>query len=409
MHRQVRRRGHQPYLTFYDDDSGERTELSYATFDNWTAKTANLLAEQLGVRPGKPVATVLGTSWIAVVAAFACWKVGAALWPIDARALRESDSLPQANATFLREDLLGTYRGLQRQDVIAVGSGPAGRLATDVGDVVRYAEEVAAFGDDYDDPAVALDDDGLVVPGSRGAHVRLDQHGLLAAADALGAWGLSEGDRLLCAVGTASVEGLVLACLGAFAAGASVVLVRGQQPGGFWQRVITERVTLAMLPEAMLGRLPQGDSPGFRGFLAPGRPGRAAGASRSVSAAGTPRHDGHPVFRGQGVVEATCASTLGPLGLDPETRGWVDGTGLSYAGCATVHADVAALAPDGSPLPRGTLGELGVRGPVVASGHWFRDDLDDLAFAGGWLHTGQEGVIHPGPDGREHVFVTGEH
>src|SRR5688572_3007266 len=31
-----------PLLTWYDDATGERTELSGATLDNWVAKTANL-------------------------------------------------------------------------------------------------------------------------------------------------------------------------------------------------------------------------------------------------------------------------------------------------------------------------------------------------------------------------------
>jgi acyl-CoA synthetase (AMP-forming)/AMP-acid ligase II len=47
-----------------------------------------------------------------------------------------------------------------------------------------------------------------------------------------------------------------------------------------------------------------------------------------------------------------------------------------------------------------------VRGPVVAGGHWAREDLDRQAYAGGWLHTGRRGVVELGPGGREHVFVT---
>src|SRR5579859_6537412 len=31
-----------PLITFYDDATGERVELSVKTFDNWVAKTANL-------------------------------------------------------------------------------------------------------------------------------------------------------------------------------------------------------------------------------------------------------------------------------------------------------------------------------------------------------------------------------
>ena len=45
LERQVERYQDKPFLTWYDDDRGERVELSYKTFANWLAKTANLLVE----------------------------------------------------------------------------------------------------------------------------------------------------------------------------------------------------------------------------------------------------------------------------------------------------------------------------------------------------------------------------
>jgi hypothetical protein len=66
-----------PLLTFYDDATGERTELSAATFANWVAKSANLLADELGVGPGNRVALRLPAHWQTVVALHAIWRVGA--------------------------------------------------------------------------------------------------------------------------------------------------------------------------------------------------------------------------------------------------------------------------------------------------------------------------------------------
>ncbi|PBC79521.1 uncharacterized protein (TIGR03089 family) [Streptomyces sp. TLI_235] len=40
-----------PLITFYDDSTGERVELSAKTFDNWVAKTANLLQDELNAGP----------------------------------------------------------------------------------------------------------------------------------------------------------------------------------------------------------------------------------------------------------------------------------------------------------------------------------------------------------------------
>jgi uncharacterized protein (TIGR03089 family) len=44
----------QPVLTWYDDATGERVELSGVTLDNWVAKTANLLVDGCGLTPGRP-------------------------------------------------------------------------------------------------------------------------------------------------------------------------------------------------------------------------------------------------------------------------------------------------------------------------------------------------------------------
>src|SRR5215468_10131545 len=45
-----------PLLTYYDDATGERAELSAATLANWVAKTANLLQDELAVSAAGGVA-----------------------------------------------------------------------------------------------------------------------------------------------------------------------------------------------------------------------------------------------------------------------------------------------------------------------------------------------------------------
>jgi len=65
-----------PLVTFYDDATGERTELSVATFANWVAKTANLLVDDLAVEPGAAVAVALPLHWQTLVWVQAAWSVG---------------------------------------------------------------------------------------------------------------------------------------------------------------------------------------------------------------------------------------------------------------------------------------------------------------------------------------------
>ncbi len=66
----------QPFVTFYDDESGERTELSVKTYANWVSKTANLFAEELMLDPGDAIRIDLPPHWLGVVFLGAAWTCG---------------------------------------------------------------------------------------------------------------------------------------------------------------------------------------------------------------------------------------------------------------------------------------------------------------------------------------------
>lgn len=65
-----------PRVTWYGP-GGERIELSGKVLDNWVAKTANLLVEELDAGPGSRVAVDLPGHWRAAVWLLACWSAGA--------------------------------------------------------------------------------------------------------------------------------------------------------------------------------------------------------------------------------------------------------------------------------------------------------------------------------------------
>lgn len=75
----VRRDGAGPFLTYYDDASGERIELSALTMANWVAKTANLLVDEYDLEPGETVVIGLPPHWLGVVWALAAWSAGASV------------------------------------------------------------------------------------------------------------------------------------------------------------------------------------------------------------------------------------------------------------------------------------------------------------------------------------------
>ncbi|MEP6814269.1 MAG: TIGR03089 family protein [Marmoricola sp.] len=66
----------QPLVTFYDDVSGERTELSVTTYANWVAKTAGVFVDDLGLDTGDRAAVDLPTHWLGPVFLGAAWLAG---------------------------------------------------------------------------------------------------------------------------------------------------------------------------------------------------------------------------------------------------------------------------------------------------------------------------------------------
>jgi uncharacterized protein (TIGR03089 family) len=75
---EVRRDGSRPLVTFYDDASGERVELSVVTFANWVAKTAGLLQDELLLDRGARALVDLPVHWLGPVWLTALWSTGAA-------------------------------------------------------------------------------------------------------------------------------------------------------------------------------------------------------------------------------------------------------------------------------------------------------------------------------------------
>lgn len=65
-----------PLVTFYDSASGERVELSVATFDNWVNKLANLFSMELGLASGDDIVVDLPLSWQSSVVIVGAWSAG---------------------------------------------------------------------------------------------------------------------------------------------------------------------------------------------------------------------------------------------------------------------------------------------------------------------------------------------
>ena len=66
----------QPLVTFYDDATGERVELSRITYANWVAKAASLVVDEHGLTRGDALRLDLPPHWLGPVFLGAAWTAG---------------------------------------------------------------------------------------------------------------------------------------------------------------------------------------------------------------------------------------------------------------------------------------------------------------------------------------------
>lgn len=92
------------------------------------------------------------------------------------------------------------------------------------------------------------------------------------------------------------------------------------------------------------------------------------------------------VVQGFGMTELSPLATLLPPWYHTE-KGRMSGK-LRSAGRASFYTEVLIVDAQGKEVPRGTVGEIIVRGPNVMQGYWNKPELTAAAVRDGWMHTG---------------------
>lgn len=90
-------------------------------------------------------------------------------------------------------------------------------------------------------------------------------------------------------------------------------------------------------------------------------------------------------LHGWGMTELSPLGTLLPVELrDPK----VAGKRLRSVGIPTANEEIRIVDEHGNDVPRGEVGEMIVRGPMVMKGYWNKPAETAEALRGGWMHTG---------------------
>jgi uncharacterized protein (TIGR03089 family) len=230
-----------PVLTYCDDATGERTELTAAQLAGWASRTAGLLHEGCGLGAGSRAAVLLPPHWQTAAVLLGAWSAGLAvsfrLWAtaglpvyergndvaLDAVFVARSrldswlDDVPEATHRYV----LGLTAGTSDDDV------PLGYLDF-LSEVRRYPDSLPAYAPVRRTDAASVDGTSFREWGglARELAARLD---------------LRTGDRVL--VDVAAHEHPVTWLLAPLSVGASVLLCANLDPATVDARAAAEQVT----------------------------------------------------------------------------------------------------------------------------------------------------------------------
>jgi acyl-CoA synthetase (AMP-forming)/AMP-acid ligase II len=97
-------------------------------------------------------------------------------------------------------------------------------------------------------------------------------------------------------------------------------------------------------------------------------------------------------IQGYGMTETTAAATyLFPADHRRALAG--DEKLLLSAGRPLLGTEVRIVDDDDAAVPNGTIGEVAIRGPQLMRGYWNLPDASAEALKGGWMHTGDAGIL----------------
>jgi acyl-CoA synthetase (AMP-forming)/AMP-acid ligase II len=352
----------------------------------------------VGVGPQDAVAIVMpnGPEMAAIFLAVACAATAAPLNP----AYREDefdfylDDL-QAKALLILAGpdaparTVAARRGIRVIDVMPDLEGPAGAVTFSV-----PSADKGPMQPDPDDVALVLHTSGTT---SRPKIVPLRQRNLAASARHIAeTLALTPADRSLVIMPLFHIHGLIGALLSSMYAGASAHCPPGFNALKFFGWLDEAKATwysaVPTMHQTILARADRNQE-----ILAR----RRLRFIRSSSASLPPpvmkaleETFGCPVLESYGMTEATHQMASNPLPPAPRKPGSV---GIAAG------PEVAIMDNDGNLLPRGTIGEIVIKGPNVTSGYLNNPKANAEAFTNGWFRTGDQGVM----DAEGYVSLTG--
>jgi long-chain acyl-CoA synthetase len=363
--------------------------VSYGEFDARTDALAAGLAD-LGVEPGNVVSVMLPNRLEFLEAWWGILKAGAVFGPINPAftAPEAAYVVGHSRAVAIVTDRHGaaTLAGAggtpelaPLRHLISVDEGAEVTLDS----LADRGTKVPANSRSRDDLAAVLYTSGTTGK-PKGAMLT---HANVLANAGMGAelLPLVAGERVGMMLPLFHVNAQVVTCVIPMMVGCEVVMWDRFSASTFWQTVDElEPVAISAVPTILAAVLHTANAPRGRTSLRYVICG-AAPLSRELLEAFESRFDIR-VLEGYGLTESTCVSSLNPY-YGERKPGSI---GLPVRG-----QPMKIVAPDGSAVTDGELGEIVVQGPNVMAGYLHNPQATTSTIRDGWLHTGDVGYVDP--------------
>ncbi|MGP1678798.1 MAG: class I adenylate-forming enzyme family protein [Burkholderiales bacterium] len=385
----------QDTVTQYPDREGfigADWRLTYRQFDRIVNRIAAGL-EQHGIRRGDHVAVLLGVQVEMALSFFAVMKLGAILVPLNTRfkgeelAYEINDS--ESKALIVDEEFWPTINSVRGQlamieNIFVNGAdAPAGTLPFALLSHHKETGFTQAALTESDDAAIMYTSGTTGKP--KGAI--LHQRGFVLTAMLLSDFLQYEPrDKMICCVPLFHVTGLAMVMLSPIFSGVGAVYLRAFKTKDFLEIMSRQKVThytgvinviWLMINHPEFGKY---DFSSFRFACFGGSP-----ASEEMVRGIMSKLPNLKMSVGYGLTESHAMVSTTPY-ADALRK-------IKAAGKLLALGDAKIVDDDGNALPRGSTGEILLKGAKVFKGYWKKPAATKQAMVDGWLRTGDIGKI----------------
>ena len=339
-----------------------------------------------GVRPGDGIGILMGNRLEFIEATIAAWKARAFVVPLNIRWTASELSHPLDDAEIR---LVVTEQRFA--DVLAQAMSPGREIAVVSADSAEdwpTLDRICASGPALEEPG--SDDLAFLfyTSGTTGfpKGVPITHGNAIASALAVAlADGVTWRDRTLVAIPMAFTGGMNTYVREALICGATLVLARVFDPEHVMRLASQQRATVwssvPVIFEQVLHHPDFGKLDLSSLWLC-----RAAGATVTQGLLRGWQERGVMLAQGYGLTE--CSGGYLAI-LNP-----ADGARkLGFAGRPILHTEIRVVDEHDCELPHGEPGQIIARGPSIMKSYWKQPEETARALAGGWLHTGDVGMM----------------